>query len=122
MLPGLNGLRLTYQGELLEFMPINRNLVKPSEFRLTMRRLWCSEINKESMDAELFTYKGKPIQKADTKAWRQALARAGIKNFRWHDLRHTWASWHVQNGTPLHILQELGGWSEIGMVQRYAHI
>jgi integrase len=42
--------------------------------------------------------------------------------FRWHDLRHTWASWHVQNGTPLHILQKPGGWSEIRMVQRYAHL
>jgi hypothetical protein len=51
-----------------------------------------------------------------------ALTRAGITNFRWHDLRHTWASWHVQNGTPLHVLQELGGWSDYKMVQRYAHL
>ncbi len=48
--------------------------------------------------------------------------RAGIEDFRWHDLRHTWASWHVQNGTPLHVLQELGGWSCYSMVQRYAHM
>jgi integrase len=41
---------------------------------------------------------------------------------RWHDLRHTWASWHVQNGTPLHVLQELGDWSDIKMVLRYAHL
>jgi integrase len=70
----------------------------------------------------VFTYKGKPIQWANTKAWRQALARAGIENFRWHDLRHTWASWHVQNGTPLYVVQEMGGWESEGMVRRYAHL
>ncbi|MDD5460756.1 MAG: tyrosine-type recombinase/integrase [Methylococcales bacterium] len=45
-----------------------------------------------------------------------------ITDFRWHDLRHTWASWHIQNGTPLHILKELGGWTDLGMVLRYAHL
>jgi len=48
--------------------------------------------------------------------------RAGIDDFRWHDLRHTWASWHVQAGTPLHVLQELGGWETPAMVRRYAHL
>jgi hypothetical protein len=38
------------------------------------------------------------------------------------NLRHTWASWHVQNATPLPVLQELGGWSSLKMVQRYAHL
>ncbi|MBW3508495.1 tyrosine-type recombinase/integrase [Janthinobacterium sp. NKUCC06_STL] len=32
-----------------------------------------------------------------------------------------WASWHVQNGTPLNVLQELGGWESTQMVRRYAH-
>ncbi|UUZ52719.1 tyrosine-type recombinase/integrase [Massilia sp. H-1] len=50
------------------------------------------------------------------------MKRASIENFRWHDLRHTWASWHVQNGTPLHVLQELGGWESEAMVRRYAHL
>ena len=36
--------------------------------------------------------------------------------------RHTWASWHVQSGTPLHVLQELGGWETAEMVRRYAHL
>ncbi len=57
-----------------------------------------------------------------TKNWRNSLKRAGIENFTWHGLRHTWASWHVQSGTPLNVLQQLGGWSSYDMVLRYAHL
>jgi len=70
----------------------------------------------------VFTYKGEPVTRANNHAWHKALKRAGIENFRWHDLRHTWASWHVQNGTPLHALQEMGGWADGEMVKRYAHL
>lgn len=70
----------------------------------------------------VFTYKSKPITQINTKAFRKGLAKAGIKDFRWHDLRHTWATWHIQAGTPLHVLQELGGWHSYAMVQRYAHL
>ena len=70
----------------------------------------------------VFTFDGRPILQPNTKAWRKALVRAGIDDFRWHDLRHTWASWHVQAGTPLHVLQELGGWETPAMVRRYAHL
>lgn len=70
----------------------------------------------------VFSYRGKPITQVSTKTWYLALERAGITNFRWHDLRHTWASWHVQNGTPLFALQELGGWESAEMVRRYAHL
>ena len=70
----------------------------------------------------VFTYKGKPVSRANNHAWRKALIRADIENFRWHDLRHTWASWHVQNGTPLNVLKDLGGWADIQMVLKYAHL
>ena len=70
----------------------------------------------------VFLFRGKPVKKANIKAWRDALIRAGIEGFRWHDLRHTWATWHVQQGTPLYVLQELGGWAGPEMVQRYAHL
>ena len=70
----------------------------------------------------VFSFRGKPIVQVSTKAWYGAVERAGIVDFRWHDLRHTWASWHVQNGTPLFALQELGGWSSTEMVRRYAHL
>ncbi len=70
----------------------------------------------------VFVYEGKPVKQTSTKAWYKALKAADIKNFRWHDLRHTWASWHVQRGTPLYVLKELGGWETLEMVQRYAHL
>jgi integrase len=70
----------------------------------------------------IFTYKGKPIAWANTLAWRNALKRAGIEDFRWHDLRHTWASWLAQQGAPMNVLQELGGWESEEMVRRYAHL
>jgi integrase len=57
-----------------------------------------------------------------SRVWARALKRAGLADFRWHDIRHTWASWHVQRGTPLHALQELGGWESAEMVRRYAHL
>jgi len=69
----------------------------------------------------VFTYHGKPIHLTTTKAWKKALARAGIlAGFTFHGLRHTWASWHVMGGTPLEVLKELGGWADLKMVQRYA--
>lgn len=70
----------------------------------------------------VFSFRGKPITQVSTKAWYSALERSGIEDFRWHDLRHTWASWHVQGGTPLFALQELGGWESPEMVRRYAHM
>lgn len=70
----------------------------------------------------VFTYRGEPFRAAYTKVWMKALKRAGIENFRWHDLRHTWASWLAQKGVPLNDIQEMGGWETAAMVRRYAHL
>jgi integrase len=70
----------------------------------------------------VFTYQGRPAGRANNHAWRKALKRAGIEDFRWHDLRHCWATRHVQAGTPLHVLQKLGAWSDYEMVLKYAHL
>jgi integrase len=70
----------------------------------------------------VFTYQGKPLNSANTRAWQAARKRAGIEDFRWHDLRHTWATWQRQAGTPTHELQRLGGWRTGAMVERYAHL
>ena len=72
--------------------------------------------------SRVFTYQGQPLNAANTKAWVLALKRAGIDDFRWHDLRHTWATWQRQAGTSTHELQRLGGWRTGAMVERYAHL
>jgi hypothetical protein len=71
----------------------------------------------------VFTHSGgRKVKAISNRVWREALDKAGITDFRWHDLRHTWASWLVQQGTPLAALKEMGGWESVGMVQRYAHL
>jgi integrase len=68
-----------------------------------------------------FTYRGKPIGWDVTNtAWHNALKKAGFEDFRFHDLRHTWASRHRQAGTSVDELKDLGGWKTRSMVDRYA--
>ncbi|AUQ42777.1 tyrosine-type recombinase/integrase [Yersinia ruckeri] len=55
------------------------------------------------------------------KAWKAELKKAGIDNFRFYDLRYTWASWLVQSSVPISALQEMGGWESIEMVKRYVY-
>jgi integrase len=54
-------------------------------------------------------------------AYDQALEKAGISDFHFHDLRHTFATRLVQNGVDLHKVQKLLGHRTIAMTQRYAH-
>lgn len=70
----------------------------------------------------VFVFRGKPITQVATKRWRAAVKTAGLDGLRFHDLRHTWASWQAQAGTPLYALRELGGWASDQMVRRYAHL
>lgn len=64
-----------------------------------------------------------PIKRLSTRAFREACQRAELPpGFSFHKLRHTWASWHAQDETPLQVIMMLGGWKSLAMVQRYAHL
>lgn len=56
------------------------------------------------------------------KRWRHALKDAGLSDFRFHDLRHTFASWARQSGADIADVMEALGHSDISMTMRYAHI
>lgn len=70
----------------------------------------------------VFQWNEAPIDDCNTLAFQKAVERAGVGPLRWHDLRHTGASWAVQNGVTLPQLMELGGWKSYSMVLRYAHL
>lgn len=68
----------------------------------------------------VFLFNGKPVSSIET-AWRATRKRTGIK-CRFHDLRHTFASWYLKKRKNLAALQKLLGHKEITMTMRYAHI
>lgn len=56
------------------------------------------------------------------KHWTAALAEVGIDDFRWHDARHTFATWLRKAGAPLEVVQRALGHATLAMTMRYAHV
>jgi len=64
---------------------------------------------------------GKPIGSVKI-AFKTALRKSEIKNLRFHDLRHTFASYLVMAGVNLRTVQQLLGYKDIKMTMRYSHL
>ncbi|MBT8766704.1 site-specific integrase [Metapseudomonas boanensis] len=79
---------------------------------------------KKQGDGTGYTFPGQDGERmTDVKtAWLELLKNAGIEDFRWHDLRHDFASRLVMAGVPLNTVRELLGHSDIKMTLRYAHL
>ena len=79
---------------------------------------WSPEVHRY-----VFVYRRRaPIQKLTTAMWRRECKAIGLEKVTFHSMRHAWASWQTQAGTPLRMLQELGGWADLQMPQRYSHL
>ena len=61
------------------------------------------------------------MQRCNNHAWRKALIRADITNFRWHDLRHTCASYLAQAGASLPEIGHVLGHASAAATHRYVH-
>lgn len=70
----------------------------------------------------VFVWNGRRIDDCNTAAFQKAVLAAGLHPLRWHDLRHTGASWAVQSGVTLPELMLLGDWKDYRSVLRYAHL
>lgn len=98
------------------FKEIRKEQQLRSEYVFTYRK------NEEKgPETTILTTVGKPVESMKT-AFNAALKRAGIDDFRFHDLRHTFASHFVMRGGTLKELQEILGHKTMQMTMRYAHL
>ena len=70
------------------------------------------------VEGPVFTFKGRKLTTWKT-AWRRARERAGVKDFRWHDLRHTFATRMMRAHPDLNTLKDLMGHESIATTTRY---
>lgn len=113
----LAGKVLTVEGETSKsgqtrHIPLNREA-------LSMLEAW-----KEQVAPAGYVFPGKDGKRLDNvkRSWDGVLKAAAVDAFRWHDLRHTFASKLVMAGVPLNTVRELLGHSDLAMTLRYAHL
>jgi integrase len=105
------------------YIPVNK-VLKPVLEALRLEALRAAEATPEAIrDNYIFVSVRTGSRWKDIgNAWDSALEHAKITGFRFHDLRHTFATRSVRAGMPLEVLQKVLGHSEITTTMRYAHV
>lgn len=71
----------------------------------------------------VFTYKGEPIKRIHPRNFKRFCESIGLEGVTFHTTRHTFAAWHLMNGTSIYDLAKLGGWSSVKMLEKtYGHL
>lgn len=127
---GLRMRNLTHL-EWSEVNLFNRTIAISAE-KMKARKPLVIPINQMAMDVlqrlhrpsgRVLQYRGRDLDVIGRRAFKTAQNRAGLtKNIHPHVFRHTFASWHIQSGTSIYELKELGGWSKLDSVMQYAHL
>ncbi|MHA1938195.1 MAG: tyrosine-type recombinase/integrase, partial [Candidatus Thorarchaeota archaeon] len=124
-------LRKTKTNEARE-IPVNDTLEEvfkeiKKEQQLKSRHVFTYQPNEHKRKKSMLSEKlvalqiGRTFRRVDT-AFKAALKRASIEDFKFHDLRHTFASQMIMHGASLKEVQELLGHKDIKMTMRYAHL
>lgn len=96
-----------------------RSLSLVKEVLEVIKRLY----NKRESEVWLFPSKKNRDKPFDiTRGWKRALKNAQIENFRFHDLRHTSASYLAMNGASMGEIADILGHKTLQMVKRYSHL
>jgi integrase len=95
-----------------------RHVVANSSAVAALRELW-----KATGERQFVSPGNDGKKKRDSRRWLEKAAKdAGVTDFHWHDLRHTFASRLVMNGVDIRTVQELLGHKSIVMTMKYAHL
>jgi integrase len=121
---GLLAVRMKLKGGKMRYVPmlpeladeLRRYMPKPAEDKVRFMA--------NRNDDLIFPPKGdaKGGRRRVEASFEDLLRRAEIENFRFHDLRHTFASWYMMNGGDLYELAKILGHSNIKMTERYAKL
>ena len=105
----------TTKGRRIRYVGINSALLP---------ELWSHKGTGSSCQNLVFSLNGRVLDLKNFKRdrFRKDLTEAGLREIRFHDLRHTFASHHVMKGGSLYDLQKLLGHSGIDTTERYAHL
>lgn len=118
---GLTWDRIDFYNRLIYLNPENQKNKTHGSVPLNPSAMSALENQIGRHEKWVFYYRKKHIEDC-RKSFRSACDKAGIEDFRIHDLRHTFAAWAIQKGIPLKTVQELLRHEDIQSTMIYTHL